>query len=156
MAHDAPPPPPPPPSPPSPPEGDGLTDSLIGLFREIDALFSAASRSQGLTPQQAQLLCFAQHMTPSFGELARLLHCDKTNVTGLVDRLERRGLLTREPDPHDRRLSRVHLTTDGAALTAAFQQVVDSSLAGRFTGWTAEQRAGLLPLLRAATTALRG
>ncbi|WP_052397979.1 MarR family winged helix-turn-helix transcriptional regulator [Streptomyces sp. NRRL F-5123] len=148
MAHDA--------QPTPPPEGDGLTDSLIGLFREIDALFSAASRSQGLTPQQAQLLCFAQHMQPSFGELARLLHCDKTNVTGLADRLERRGLITREPDPHDRRLSRVHLTADGAALTAAFQQVVDSSLAGRFTGWTAEQRASLLPLLRAATTTLRG
>ncbi|WP_431313345.1 hypothetical protein [Streptomyces antnestii] len=29
--------------------------------------------------------------TPAFGELARLLGCDRTNITGLVARLERRG-----------------------------------------------------------------
>ncbi|NUS16911.1 MAG: MarR family transcriptional regulator [Streptomyces sp.] len=140
----------------APPGGGDLTESLIGLFREVDALFSAASRQLGLTPQQAQLLCFAQHMEPSFGELAGLLHCDKTNVTGLVDRLERRGLLTRAPDPGDRRMSRVHLTPEGETLTAAFQDAVDSSVGGRFTAWDAGQRAALLPLLRAATTTLRG
>lgn len=136
--------------------GDDLTDSLIGLFREVDALFSAASRGMGLTPQQAQLLCFARHMIPSFGELAGLLHCDKTNVTGLVDRLERRGLLTRAPDPDDRRVSRVHLTPEGETLTTAFQEAVNTALAGRFDGWSAEQRATLMPLLRAATSTLRG
>lgn len=136
--------------------GDALTESLIALFREVDALFGAASRTMGLTPQQAQLLCLAQHMSPSFGELAGLLHCDKTNVTGLVDRLERRGLLSREPDPHDRRMSRVRLTAEGERVTTAFRTAVDDSVGGRFAGWGPEHRAQLLPVLRAATTALRG
>lgn len=136
--------------------GDDLTESLIRLFLEVDGHFGAASRGLGLTPQQAQLLCFAQHMGPSFGELAGLLHCDKTNVTGLVDRLERRGLLTREPDPKDRRVSRVRLTPEGETLTAAFQGAVDDALASRFAGWAPDRRATLLPLLRAAATTLRG
>lgn len=136
--------------------GDELTGSLIDLFREVDALFSAVSRRMGITPQQAQLLCFAQHRQPSFGEAATLLHCDKTNVTGLVDRLQRRGLLTREPDPHDRRVTRVHLTPDGEELTGDFQDAIDTAITTRFATWPATDRRALLPLLHAATTTLRG
>ncbi|MEV5753393.1 MarR family transcriptional regulator [Actinoallomurus sp. NPDC052308] len=134
---------------------DELVETLIGLFREIDGLFSTASRRLGLTPQQAQLLCFTRHLRPSFGELATLLHCDKTNVTGLVDRLQRRGLLTRQTDPHDRRVTRVHLTSEGEALTGRFQQAIDTTLSSRFSSWPTAQRDELLHLLRSATSALR-
>lgn len=134
---------------------DELVETLIGVFMEIDGLFSTASRHLGLTPQQARLLCFAQHLQPSFGELATLLHCDKTNITGLVDRLQRRGLLTRRTDPNDRRMSRVHLTPEGEALTGQFQQAIKTTLATRFSSWPSTQRDRLVHLLRSATTALR-
>ncbi len=134
---------------------DELVETLIGVYMEIDGLFSTASRQLGLTPQQAQLLCFAQHMQPSLGELATLLHCDKTNITGLVDRLQRRDLLTREPDPDDRRMIRVHLTPEGEAVTRKFQQAIDTTLITRFDSWPSSQRDRLAQLLRSATTALR-
>jgi len=134
---------------------DALVETLIGVFMEIDGLFSTASRQLGLTPQQAQLLCFAQHSQPSFGEMATLLHCDKTNITGLVDRLQRRDLITRQPDPHDRRITRVHLTPQGKALTGQFQQAINTTLTTRFTSWPPTQRDSLVHLLRSATTALR-
>lgn len=133
---------------------DALVEALIGLFRQIDGLFSATSRQLGLTPQQAQLLCFTQHLQPSFGELATLLHCDKTNITGLVDRLQRRGLLTRQPDPHDRRMTRVHLTPSGETLTGQFQQAINTTLTTRFGSWPSTQRGNLLHLLQSATSAL--
>jgi DNA-binding MarR family transcriptional regulator len=135
---------------------DELAESLVELFLEVDGLFSVVSRRMGVTPQQAQLLCFAQHLRPSFGEVASLLHCDKTNVTGLVDRLQRRGLLTREADPHDRRVTRVHLTAEGEELTGEFQRAVNGAVATRFASWTGGDREALLPLLRAATASLRG
>lgn len=133
---------------------DELVETLIGLFMQIDGHFSTTSRVLGLTPQQAQLLCFAQKLQPSFGELAALLHCDKTNITGLVDRLQRRGLLTREPDPHDRRITRVHLTAQGQALTGQFRQAIDTALTTRFSSWPSTQRDSLRHLLRSATSAL--
>ncbi|MEU6090861.1 MarR family transcriptional regulator [Streptomyces sp. NPDC047085] len=134
---------------------DELVETLIGLFMEIDGLFSTASRQLGLTPQQAQLLCFAQHLQPSFGELATLLHCDKTNITGLVDRLQKRGLLTRQPDPNDRRMARVRLTPEGETVTGQFQQAINTTLTTRFSSWPSTQRDSLVHLLQSATTALR-
>ena len=134
---------------------DELAEALVVLFREIDGLFSAVSREAGLTPQQAQLLCFTQHLRPSFTELATLLHCDKTNVTGLVDRLQRRDLLTRQPDPHDRRMTRVHLTAEGDGLTTRFQQAINTAVSARFSSWPSPRRDDLIRSLSGATSALR-
>jgi DNA-binding MarR family transcriptional regulator len=47
------------------------------------------------------------------GELAEHLHVSARNVTGLVDHLERDGLVERVPDPNDRRSVRAHLTEHG-------------------------------------------
>ncbi len=46
-------------------------------------------------------------------ELAALLGCDNSNVTGLIDRLEGRGLVARQPSSEDRRVKHVVLTPAG-------------------------------------------
>ena len=53
------------------------------------------------------------------GELAEHLYCDASNVTGIVDRLEGRGLVERKPDPNDRRVKRLVLTPQGQTLWQA-------------------------------------
>ena len=56
------------------------------------------------------------------GDLARGLRITVGGTSKLVDRIERAGLIAREPDPDDRRASRVALTTAGKRrLTAALQ-----------------------------------
>jgi DNA-binding MarR family transcriptional regulator len=50
--------------------------------------------------------------------LACALHCDSSNVTGIVDRLEERGLVERRPDPADRRVKLLLLTDAGGELRA--------------------------------------
>jgi DNA-binding MarR family transcriptional regulator len=46
-------------------------------------------------------------------ELATLLHCDNSNVTGIVDRLQARGLVERRPYEQDRRVKHIVLTALG-------------------------------------------
>lgn len=45
--------------------------------------------------------------------LAQLLHCDASNVTGIVDRLEGRGLIERRPSSEDRRVKMIAVTEEG-------------------------------------------
>ncbi len=49
-------------------------------------------------------------------ELAGRLRSDPSNITGLIDRLEARGLVERRPDPQDRRIKGLALTSAGARL----------------------------------------
>ncbi len=49
-------------------------------------------------------------------EVAGRLHCDASNVTGIVDRLELRGLMTRRGRPGDRRVKELALTASGAEM----------------------------------------
>src|SRR5262249_35480988 len=66
-----------------------------------------------------RLLGVLRDREPTMQELARLLDLDKSSVTGLVDRAERRGLVARTPSPVDRRAVLVTLTDAGRALVSA-------------------------------------
>ncbi|MGA6205722.1 MarR family winged helix-turn-helix transcriptional regulator [Nocardia testacea] len=106
-----------------------LVAALGGLYREVNAFYGAIAREFGLTAQQIALLCLVQAQHPTFGELAGALGCDKTNITGMVDRLERRGYVARQPDPADRRISRVVPTAAGVAIGADIQAAIAGKLA---------------------------
>jgi DNA-binding MarR family transcriptional regulator len=54
--------------------------------------------------------------------LADTLSCDASNVTGLVDRLESRGLVQRQASPHDRRVKVLQLTPTGMRLRSQVLQ----------------------------------
>jgi DNA-binding MarR family transcriptional regulator len=134
-------------------EDRDLAAALSLLYRETGALYGAVARRFALTSQQTQLLCSLSHDQPSFGELAALLGCDKTNVTGMVDRLERRGLLVRETDPRDRRVSHVVLTGEGEALRDKLRAEFAKGIAARYAELSKEDRKHLIDLIR--TTADR-
>ncbi|MFD6182261.1 MarR family winged helix-turn-helix transcriptional regulator [Streptomyces goshikiensis] len=74
--------------------------------------FAAAAARYGLTSTQARVLAQLDGPVPMRG-LAALLVCDASNVTGIVDRLEGRALVRREPDPADRRVKNVVATDEG-------------------------------------------
>ena len=75
-------------------------------------IFTAAQEFD-LAPQQAIALRMLGDGPKPMGELAKMLFCDNSNVTGLTDRLEERGLLRREPSPDDRRVKLLVLTDEG-------------------------------------------
>jgi DNA-binding MarR family transcriptional regulator len=80
--------------------------------------FLAAASELDLHPAQAGTLL---QMTPGspipMHELATMLACDNSNVTGIVDRLEARGLVARRPYAQDRRVKHIVLTQAGEDLS---------------------------------------
>jgi DNA-binding MarR family transcriptional regulator len=72
-----------------------------------------------LAPAQVMALKVLEPGRPRpMSELASALHCDNSNVTGIIDRLEDRGLVERRPGEHDRRVKMLEVTDAGAALRA--------------------------------------
>lgn len=115
----------------------GLVDGLVQLSFLVQGTLAKVAAEHGMTVVQLRLLGVLRDRTPGMQELARHLGLDKSSMTGLVDRAERRGLVRREPSPDDRRGVRVSLTDEGRELARtgtgeAGRRV--SELAARLTG----------------------
>ncbi|MBV2362783.1 MarR family winged helix-turn-helix transcriptional regulator [Streptomonospora nanhaiensis] len=97
---------------PTDPDVRELSTLVTGAAERLRAAFNAAAAEQGLTPVQAAALVNLRESAP-MRDLARWLACDPSNVTQIVDALERRGLVGRQPSPQDRRVKALVLTDEG-------------------------------------------
>jgi DNA-binding MarR family transcriptional regulator len=93
-----------------------LTGSLVQLMHVLQDLYAETSRPLGLTPQQAHLLCVLLAGPLGMTELSRILSIERSSLTSMVDRLERRSLVARTPHATDRRACQITLTSDGLDL----------------------------------------
>lgn len=99
-------------------EAWGLLASLV-----YPPPFLAVAREFDLRPTSfAALRLLEQPRT--MGELAQKLHCDNSNITGIVDRLEDRALAVRKPSEVDRRINVVELSGQGEALLRRLKREV--------------------------------
>src|SRR5919197_1677802 len=78
--------------------------------------FLATGGEFDLAPQQMIALRMLGAGPRKMSELAQALFCDNSNVTGIVDRLEERGLVIREAAKGDRRVKLLVLTKEGEKL----------------------------------------
>ena len=92
-----------------------VTDLLWELVGNLRAHTTTVAAEAGLSPGQLRALVTLQAPAP-MRELATRMACDPSNVTGLVDGLERRGLVTRQPHPEDRRVKQLVFTDEGERL----------------------------------------
>lgn len=101
--------------------------SLMGrLFARNRGRFFAVAREFELSPPQVLALRQLEPGTAlPMSQLAGLLHCDNSNVTGIVDRLEDRGLVERRAAEHDRRVKLLALTEDGEEVRARLVERMD-------------------------------
>ena len=94
---------------------------MLELLRTAETLWNASRAffaQWDLSPSQFNILNLL-HGKPTGAsqmELSRNLIMHRSNVTGLVDRLQARGFVQRKDDPRDRRVYRVVLTAQGAEL----------------------------------------
>ena len=93
-----------------------LVGSLVSLMHVMQDLYAETSRPLGLTPQQAHLLCVLLDGQLGMTELSRILSIERSSLTSMVDRLERRSLVARSPHATDRRACEIGLTSEGRAL----------------------------------------
>src|ERR687887_2457486 len=85
------------------------------LFHASRRRFLAVASEFELSPPQVRALAVLDPDRPvPMSELADALHCDNSNVTGIVDRLEDRGLVERRSASHDRRVKMLAVTERGA------------------------------------------
>ncbi|WP_410670664.1 MarR family winged helix-turn-helix transcriptional regulator [Amycolatopsis sp. cmx-4-68] len=118
---------------------DPITDDVVALLarivdRFVDSYESAAA-AQGLTTVQAKVLAALKEPLPMH-RIAEKLKSERSNVTGIIDRLEARGLVERRADTRDRRIKNIVATPAGAVLARNFQ---------RSLGFAADPLAALAP-----------
>lgn len=89
-----------------------LSDLVFQVAGRLRWGFNTAAAELDLPPMQAMALANLRSPAP-MRDLAEWLHCDASNVTGIVDGLERRGLVTRKASPTDRRVKHLVLTDEG-------------------------------------------
>ena len=93
---------------------------LVQLSGLVQALYASIAQRHDLTPVQAKLLCILADGPRGMAELAHCFGVEKAALTGLVDRVERRGLANRTAVPGDRRALHVTLTDAGRRAATAF------------------------------------
>jgi MarR family transcriptional regulator, lower aerobic nicotinate degradation pathway regulator len=91
-------------------------DGLAQLSFLIHRLLERRAGEHDLSIIQTRLLGVLRDRRPTINELGKLLGLDKSSVSGLVERAERRGLVTRAPSPTDGRSVLVSLTDQGRSL----------------------------------------
>lgn len=112
---------------------------IVATVRASNALLRASRRlfkPFGLTEVQFNILHVLQDSTHELTqrELSDILVVDRSNVTGLIDRMEAMGWVQRQPSPGDRRAYRIRLTTAGRKLWQlahpAYEAAAQEVLAG--------------------------
>jgi DNA-binding MarR family transcriptional regulator len=88
-------------------------------------------------------------------DLGRRAGLEPSTMTGLLDRMERDGLVERRLDPADRRVLKIFLTEAGVRARDAVIGIVDRTLAGVFSGVDANEIEALKGLMRKVLTNIR-
>lgn len=94
---------------------------LLQLLRTAETIWNASRlffQQWELSPSQFNILNLLRGSSEGLTQidLSRELITHRSNITGLIDRLEKRGLVQRKTSPFDRRVWRVSLTKDGSEL----------------------------------------
>ncbi|MEU7561998.1 MarR family winged helix-turn-helix transcriptional regulator [Streptomyces eurythermus] len=130
---------------------DPLTMEVLELIGEIVARFYAdyeeAAGEHTLTGPQARLLSLLSLEPLPMRKLAQKLKCEPSNVTGIVDRLESRGLVERRPDPADRRVKVAAATEQGREVARDLREGLRFAREP-LAGLSEEERRALRDLLR--------
>jgi MarR family transcriptional regulator, lower aerobic nicotinate degradation pathway regulator len=123
-----------------------LPDALAQLSFAVQSAIARVADAHELSQVQVRLLGILRDREPAMLILATFLNLDKSSVTGLVDRAERRGLVRRTTMPEDRRTVRVALTDQGRQLTQKLAKQVERELSVLVTGVSEANRRRLLAI----------
>ena len=128
----------------------GRPGFLIRRLHQIHlALFAEECAPFGVTPVQFSIMTAAAAQ-PGLEQvaLAQEVGVDRTTLTNVVTRLERRGLVARHAAESDRRIKRVSLTADGRALLARMTGAAERAHARTVAALPPADRAAFLAALR--------
>ena len=116
-----------------------LTKAQQSVFQYFKAMLS----EYDVTPVQYGILkCLWNENAQTPRQIAASLCLDSSTITGILDRMENKGLVRRTPDPDDRRALRVVLTDLGSQLRQPVEETIQKAnehILGSFSGQEREQ-----------------
>jgi DNA-binding MarR family transcriptional regulator len=121
-------------------------DAVVQLSFSVQALLGEIAAEHELSITQLRLLGILRDREPAMLDLARYLNLEKSSVTGLIDRAQRRGLVERATAPHDGRAIHVRLTAEGRRLTEQLAAQANETLTRLLDTLPARDRARLSTL----------
>ena len=109
-----------------PPEN--LVDALVQMSFQVQAILTRVGAEHDASVIQMRLVGVLRDRELGMLELARYLTLDKSSMTGLVDRAERRGLVQRKSTPEDGRAVRVSITPHGLQMASEIANQIEREI----------------------------
>jgi len=130
-----------------------LDDQIVVALRRITRAIDLHSRmllhDHGLTaPQLMALRAISRRQPVAAGEISRVMHLGQPTLTGVLDRLERRGLVRRSRDARDRRSVNLSLTDEGSRVLQASPSLLQDRFRQRLGDLPQAQRTRILATLQ--------
>lgn len=122
--------------------------AVVSAYKRAHALVAERFAPLGVHPGQDRLLAeLWKRDGVSQSELIKRLGVQPPTVTGALQRLERAGIVRREPDPENRRISRVYLTEKGRELEGPVQEALADAERNLLANLSSDERRELGELL---------
>jgi len=125
------------------PATSATVDALVQVSFAVQVVLTRVAAQQDLSLTQLRLLGILRDRTPSMAAIADFLELDRSSITGLIDRAERRGLVARRPSPSDARVTLVEATAVGLELASRIGAEVGASIEQLLAGSSATARASI-------------
>ena len=129
------------------PEADALVDALAQSAFAVIGVVTRVGAAHDLSLTQMRVLGILRDRRLRMAELAAFLGLEKSTMSGLVERAERRGLLARAKSAGDGRAVDVFMTTEGRELAERVHDQVRRALAPTTSRLDADQRRAVTRLL---------
>ena len=124
-----------------------VLDGIVQLSFAVQGILQRAAAAHDLSLTQFRLLGILRDRHPTMAALAAHLKLDRSSVSGLIDRAERRELVRREIAAHDKRVIQVAITGYGLQLAEELVVEVTPPLRALLAGLPPVQRTALGALL---------
>jgi MarR family transcriptional regulator, organic hydroperoxide resistance regulator len=99
------------------PEVDSILEAIVYLYTESRRVTKEVARRVDLTGPQLTVLKMLEGLGDlSLSELSERIRAQNSTVTGIIDRMEREGLVVRARSTEDRRVVHIRLTEKGARI----------------------------------------
>ncbi|GAA2312843.1 hypothetical protein GCM10010149_74790 [Nonomuraea roseoviolacea subsp. roseoviolacea] len=131
---------------------DDVMDVLVRTTFEVAGVLTRIAAEHDLSLTQLRLLGILRDRRARVTELAAYLGLDKSTLSGLIDRAQRRGLLARGKNPQDGRVVEVYMTPAGLELAERVEDDIRRALAPAVGRLDQEQFGPLVSLLDVVAT----
>lgn len=127
---------------------DRIVETILYLYTESRRVTKHVARGMGLTGPQISALKILEVVGElSLSELSERMSARNSTITGIVDRMERDGLVVRERSQSDRRVVRIRATERGMAIAAGVPVTAMELFSGALNALSPEDRAELRRIL---------